>query len=69
MVEAPDHTDEPRKEFEYCLSKILMAIRSVSNTNSAVFMLYNSRKQNLKIEAYVTDSPDCIKKSKRTAVG
>ena len=69
MEEAPNHEDEPRKEFEYCLSKILLAIRSVSNTSSAVFMLYNDKKEQIKIEAFVTDSPEKINKSKRKELG
>ena len=60
MEEAPPEGDEPRHEFEYCLSRILLAVRSVSNTKTASFLLFNHRTKEIKLDAYVTDSPELI---------
>jgi diguanylate cyclase (GGDEF)-like protein len=60
MEESPPEGDEPRHEFEYCLSRILLAMRSVSNTKTASFLLFNHRTNEIKLDAYVTDSPELI---------
>ncbi len=60
MEEAPPHGDEPRKEFEYCLYRILLAVRSVSNTKTVSFLLYNHRTGEIKLDAHLTDTPELI---------
>jgi diguanylate cyclase (GGDEF)-like protein len=51
---------EPRKEFEYALGRILMVIRSVTNTRTAAFILVNQEKQELMLESFVSQQPDEI---------
>lgn len=51
---------EPRKEFEYFLSRVLMVIRSVTNTRTAAFLLINAEKGELILESYVTDVQESI---------
>lgn len=52
--------NEPKKEFEYLLSRVLMVIRSVTNTRTASFILVNPEKKELILESYVTDIPESI---------
>lgn len=51
---------EPRKEFEYLLSRVLLIIRSVINTRTAAFILVNNEKSELILESYVTNLPQSI---------
>lgn len=60
--------DEPRKEFEYFLSKILMIIRSITNTRTACFMLLSGDYKELILESYVTNIPDYITNKPRIPI-
>ncbi len=53
--------DEPRKEFEYFLTRVLTIIRSSTDTRTALFFLFNSRDQELILESYVTTIPQSLK--------
>ncbi len=61
--------DEPRKEFEYFLSKVLMIIRSITNTRTACFVLLANNNNELIIESYATNIPDYITKKARFPLG
>jgi diguanylate cyclase (GGDEF)-like protein len=60
MDSTPIMGQEPRKEFEYFLSRVLMVIRSVTSTRTAVFMLVNHEREQLILEAFESDVPDAI---------
>ena len=59
----PVASEDPRKEFDYFISKILMAIRSVTNTRTAVFIFVNSERDELILESYLTEEPQVFSKS------
>lgn len=59
----PVASEDPRKEFDYFISKILMAIRSVTNTRTAVFIFVNSERDEFILESYLTEEPDEFSKS------
>lgn len=60
---------EPRREFEYFLSKILLLIRSVTKTRSAFFMLLDTSSSRLLIESYVTSVPEKVTKNGYLDIG
>ncbi len=68
IEEAPVLNHEPRKEFDYFLQRVLMIIRSVTNTRTAVFFLVNSSKREFVLESVVTDVPDNITANRRFAI-
>ncbi len=51
---------EPRKEFEFFLNRVLKIIRSITNTRTAAFLLVNLEKQELILQAFETDVPEAI---------
>jgi len=59
----PVASEDPRKEFDYFISKILMAIRSVTNTRTAVFVFINSERNELLLESYLTEVPNSFTKN------
>jgi GGDEF domain-containing protein/putative methionine-R-sulfoxide reductase with GAF domain len=61
--------DEPRKEFEYFLTRVLTIIRSSTDTRSALFFLFNSTSQELILESYVTSIPLSLKSKLRFELG
>lgn len=67
----PDHLigNEPRKEFEYFLSKILLLIRSVTRTRTAFFILLDSSNNRLILESYVTSIPEKVVKAGFFSIG
>jgi diguanylate cyclase (GGDEF)-like protein len=69
MEEVPNLSDEPRKEFDYMISRVLMAIRAVSNTKTAALILVNNEKRELLLEAYVTENEDSIYEKQRIKIG
>ena len=52
--------DEPRKEFEYFLNRVLKIIRSITNTRTAAFLLVNLEKKELILQAFDSDVPESI---------
>lgn len=68
MEEMPVLKDEPRKEFELFINRILMAIRSVSNTRTAAFFLYNNDSQELILDSIVSDSDYIITGRKKLQI-
>lgn len=62
-------SDEPRKEFNYLLTKILMTIRSVSNTKTALLMLVNQDRGELILESYVTENQSSFVSGRKLKIG
>ncbi|MFC2131885.1 GAF domain-containing protein, partial [Bacteroidota bacterium] len=60
---------EPRKEFEYFLIRVLKVIRAVTSTKSTVFMLVNSERRELIVEAFDSEVPGKIAVRKRIPFG
>jgi len=51
---------EPRKEFDYFISKILLLIRTLTKTRTVVFALVDKKRNSFIIESFVTNKPDAI---------
>ncbi len=51
-------SEEPRKEFDYLLNRVLMVIRSATNARTAAFFWFNRERQQLVVEARITDATE-----------
>lgn len=60
--------EEPRKEFEYFLSRILIIIRSITDSRTALFLLADYEKSEFIVESFVTVKPELIIKKKRISI-
>ena len=72
MLEADDEmevSDEPRKEFDYLLNRVLMVIRSAVPARTAAFFWFNRDKQQLVLEAKITDATDDITDKRKIPIG
>lgn len=49
-------SQEPRREFDYLLNRVLMVIRSATNARTAAFLWVNSERQQLVVEAKITEA-------------
>ena len=58
MEENEPAPSEPRKEFDFLLARVLMAIRSVIDARTAGFAWANHDKKQLVIESYISESKD-----------
>lgn len=56
--EVQPSSDEPRKEFDHLLSRVLMVIRSMMSARTASFFWVNTEKAELVLESHITDVPD-----------
>lgn len=56
--EVQPSTDEPRKEFDHLLSRVLMVIRSMMSARTTSFFWVNTEKAELVLESHITDVPD-----------
>lgn len=66
--EMPILKEQPDKEFEFFINRILMAIRSVSNTRTATFFFFNEFKNEIILNSYATESKRIVDiKTKFTA--
>lgn len=54
--ELPLLKDHPDKEFEVFIKRILMAIRSVSNTKTACFFFFDEQTESLILNSFATES-------------
>jgi diguanylate cyclase (GGDEF)-like protein len=61
--------EEPRKEFNFIITKILMAVLSVSNTKTATLLLVNNERKELILESYVTGNQDAIIQNRKIRFG
>lgn len=60
--------DEPKLEFEYFISRILLIIKSVTDSNSVLLVLVDNNFENFSIEAFTTDKDKVIEAKKRIPV-
>jgi diguanylate cyclase (GGDEF)-like protein len=51
---------EPRKEFQHFLNRVLKVIRSVTSTDTSAFFMINVDKSELVLEAYDTDNSEAM---------
>lgn len=49
-------SQEPRREFDYLLNRVLMVIRSATNARTAAFLWVNHERQQLVLEAKITEA-------------
>lgn len=64
VEETPDTAkNEPRREFEYLLQRILLAIRSAMSARTTVFWWYAADRKQLTLEAKISDVPEQIHKT------
>lgn len=56
LEEMPILKEQPDKEFEFFINRILMAIRSVSNTRTTAFFFFNEYKNEIIFSSYASDS-------------
>lgn len=61
--------DEPRREFEYFVSRLLLSLRNITNIQTAAFFLFNKEKKEFILESYVTNVPKQIKENVRFKFG
>ena len=72
MLEPDDEmeaSEEPRKEFDFLLNRVLMVIRSVIPARTAAFFWFNKEKQQLVLEAKITDAPADITDKRKLPIG
>lgn len=67
-IEHPGN-DEPRKEFDHLLSRVLMVIRSMMSARTAAFFWVNIDKSELVLEAHITDAPDIFGLQRKYPLG
>jgi transcriptional regulator with GAF, ATPase, and Fis domain len=60
--------DEPRKEFEYFLSRILIIIRSITDSRTALFLLADYDNNEFIMEAFATNKPELLSGKKRIPI-
>jgi diguanylate cyclase (GGDEF)-like protein len=56
--EVQPSSDEPRKEFDHLLSRVLMVIRSMMSARTTSFFWVNTDKAELVLESHITDVPE-----------
>lgn len=61
--------NEPRKELDYLLTRVLMVIRSVTAARTAVFLWVDNDKQRLVLESFISDIPDNLTQQKKLPFG
>lgn len=64
-----EQSEEPRKEFDYLLNRVLMVIRSAIPARTAAFFWVNRDKEQLVLEAKITDAPDDFVKQRKVKIG
>lgn len=57
--------NEPRKELDFLLNRVLMVIRSVTSARTAAFFWVNADKQQLVLEAFISDIKDLVSEEKK----
>ena len=69
MEENEPAPSEPRKEFDFLLARVLMAIRSVIDARTAGFAWANHDKNQLVIESYISESKDSFTQLRKLPFG
>ncbi|MBL7998929.1 MAG: diguanylate cyclase [Candidatus Kapabacteria bacterium] len=67
-IEHPGN-EEPRKEFDHLLSRVLMVIRSMMSARTAAFYWVNFEKSELVLESHITDATECFNVSRKLPLG
>jgi diguanylate cyclase (GGDEF)-like protein len=67
--EEMESSEEPRKEFDYLLNRVLMVIRSATTARTAAFFWYNRDKQQLVLEAKITDAGEDFTDHRKLPIG
>lgn len=62
-------TDEPRKEFDFLLNRVLMVIRSATNARTAAFFWVNADKRQLVVESRITEAADSFTEQRKLPMG
>ena len=62
-------SQEPRREFDYLLNRVLMVIRSATNARTAAFLWVNSERQELVVEAKITEAEDEFTSQRKLPMG
>lgn len=57
--------NEPRKEFDHLLTRVLMVIRSVTTARTAAFFWVNHDKRQLVLESFISDNPDIVSQQRK----
>ncbi len=72
MADANDEmesSEEPRKEFDYLLNRVLMVIRAATLARTAAFFWFNREKQQLVLEARITDVEENFSSKRKFPIG
>lgn len=69
LEEMPILKEHPDKEFEFFINRILMAIRSVSNTRTAAYFFYNEYKNEIILNSFATESKSIINRKSKFVAG
>ncbi len=62
-------SQEPRREFDFLLNRVLMVIRSATNARTAAFLWVNSERQQLVVEAKITEAEDEFTQERKIPMG
>lgn len=62
-------TDEPRKEFDHLLNRVLQVIRSMTSARTAAFFWVNHERNQLVVEARITDATDAFTEERKLSIG
>ncbi len=57
--------NEPRKEFDFLISRVLMVIRSVISARTTLFFWVNFDKQELVLESKICDKPEALRTQRK----
>lgn len=67
--EEMEASEEPRKEFDYLLNRVLMVIRSATSARTAAFFWFNADRQQLVLEAKISDAANEITDQRKLPIG
>ncbi|MBM4178938.1 MAG: diguanylate cyclase [Ignavibacteria bacterium] len=62
-------SQEPRREFDYLLNRVLMVIRSATNARTAAFLWVNHERQQLVVEAKITEAEAEFTSQRKISMG
>ena len=62
-------SQEPRREFDFLLNRVLMVIRSATNARTAAFLWVNSERQQLVVEAKITEAESEFTQERKIPMG
>lgn len=67
--EEMEASEEPRKEFDYLLNRVLMVIRSATSARTTAFFWFNKDRQQLVLEARITDAAEQFTDQRKIPIG